>query len=70
MGAFTANTGTVFDSPWFTAERPLFKKIEAQSDATLTFLLLIGGLIVIGLALWPKTPTVAKAIILAYITLP
>lgn len=63
-------TGSIFDSPWFALERPAFEKMVALGDTTLTILLLIGAVIVIWLALSPKTPTLLKAVVLAYITLP
>ena len=59
-----------FDSPWFALERPAFQHIAKWSGPTLTIALLIAALILVGLALHPKTPALVKAIVLAYILLP
>jgi hypothetical protein len=61
---------TIFDSPWFTFERPAFQRIAAQSDPTLTFLLIIAAIAIVYIALNPATPTLLKAVVLAYIVLP
>lgn len=63
-------SGTIFDSPWFVLERPAFAKIEAWSNTTLTWALLIGAGVIIWIALSPKTSPLFKAVVLAYITLP
>ena len=65
-----AASGTIFDNPWFTFERPAFDWLRARSDAWLTFALIIGALVIVAIALNPRTPTIAKAVVLAYITLP
>jgi hypothetical protein len=62
--------GTIFDSPWFALEKPAFDRLAALSDTVLTGLLIIGAIGVIGLALYPKTPTLLKAVVLGWVVLP
>jgi hypothetical protein len=63
-------TGTIFDSPWFTLERPAFEKLASFSELSLTMLLIIAALFIVWIALSPNVPTIVKAVTLAYITLP
>jgi uncharacterized membrane-anchored protein len=65
-----ANTGTIFDSPWFALERGGFKSLSGLSDMLLTWLLIIGAIVILWIALNPKTPPLLKAVVLAYIILP
>ena len=67
---FTPDTGTIFDSPWFTFERPAFKAIASSGDVALTMGLIALGLFSIGIAVYPRTPAIAKAILLAWFLLP
>jgi hypothetical protein len=69
VNAFTPNTGTIFDNPWFTAERPIFKRIQAQSEPMLDAALIILGLCIIMLAFW-RGHAVIKAIVIAWIVCP
>lgn len=62
--------GTIFDSVWFRPEKPAFDKIARWSDPALTIGLLILATGLIGVALWPKTPTLLKAVIFAWVILP
>lgn len=69
MSFDAADTGTIFDSPWFAAERPFFKKIEKASLPTLDALLIIFGLALIVLA-FCKGHAVFKAVVVGWIVLP
>jgi hypothetical protein len=64
------SSGTIFDNPWFAAERPAFEKLAAQSDQTLTVLLLVGAFVVAAIALLNPGRPLLKAVVLAYIVLP
>ena len=64
------STGTIFDSPWFTFERPAFERLAIMSDPALTMLLIVAAIVIVWLALNPRTPTLLKAVVLAYIVLP
>jgi hypothetical protein len=66
----SAADGTIFSSSWFALERPAFEKLAAQSDKTLTVLLLAGAFTVAAIALLTPGRPVLKAIVLAYIVLP
>lgn len=63
-------SGTIFDSPWFTLERPAFQAIADYSSPTLSLLLIVAAIILAYLALNPATPALLKAVVLAYIILP
>jgi hypothetical protein len=65
----TDATGTIFDNPWFTFERPAFKKIAGWSDMTLAVCLIAVALALAWLALSDRS-TVFKAVVLAWIILP
>jgi hypothetical protein len=62
-------TGTIFDSPWFTFERPAFRKIAAESDEVLTCIMIALALGIIVIALTSRNPLL-KAVIIAYCILP
>lgn len=59
---------TIFDSWWFTLERPAFNKIVAWSDETLTVLLLISAIVLVLLAM--SNRTLLKAVVFGWIVLP
>ena len=64
------NTGTIFDSPYFYFERPAFERIANESDEFLTMALILGAIVLCIVALYPRSPTILKAIVLAWIILP
>jgi len=65
-------TGTIFDSPWFTLERPAFERIAAQSDHWLTLALFGAAIVIVGIALLPASAktTLFKAVVIGWIILP
>jgi hypothetical protein len=67
--ALAGETGTIFDNPWFTFERPAFEKIAGWSDTALTFALVLVALVVLWVALSDRS-TLTKAVVLAWICLP
>jgi hypothetical protein len=62
------NTGTIFDSPWFTLERPAFKAIASWSDVTISMALVVAAIALAWLAMSDRK--VLKGIVLAWIVLP
>jgi hypothetical protein len=62
-------SGTIFDNPWFTFERPAFERLAAQSDETLSALLIVAACIIVVIAMQKGHP-IFKAVVLAYIVLP
>lgn len=54
---------------WYAPEKKGFKYFASLSDTILTILLVLAGLVIIGIGLWPEKPIV-KAIVLGYVLLP